>query len=62
LRLSLRISVLRTTADAKQYTGQAQPPLAPDGQADNSPGLRIDRSLVGKLRDSPTHAQASVGV
>ncbi|WP_233626143.1 MULTISPECIES: fimbria/pilus outer membrane usher protein [unclassified Delftia] len=62
LRLSLRISVLRTTADAKQYTGQAQPPLAPDGQADNSPGLRIDRSLVGELRDSPTQAQASVGV
>ncbi|MEJ8291270.1 fimbria/pilus outer membrane usher protein [Delftia tsuruhatensis] len=63
LRMSLRISVLRTMADAKRYTGHAQPPLAPDGQADNGPSLRIDRSLVGEwLQNSPTHAQASVGV
>src|SRR5256885_5296553 len=46
LRLSLRISVLRTTADAKQYTGQAQPPLAPDGQDRKSTRLNSSHLVI----------------
>lgn len=62
LQLSLRINVLRTTADAKRYTGPARSLLEPNGQGGSGPNLQIDRRMVGGLQDSPTPVLASVGV
>ena len=62
LQLSLRISVLRTAADARRYTGPALSSLEPNGQGGSGPNLQIDRRMVGGLQDSPTPVVASVGV
>ncbi|KAI5929290.1 Ras GTPase-activating protein 2 [Manis javanica] len=59
---SLRISVLRTTADAKQYTARRNALGA--GRPGRQQPWPADRSQPEwvNCRDSPTHAQASVGV